>query len=130
LMWDFRSENLTDNRGLRITVHLGSQPAPFRTVLQAWQDDANFRSLFNAQLANVPYTAFRWETPPVTDATATRSFEFVLLDSPELERPPDQEAFAAHFRGAPDTGVVVFRNLGGDAMMVVPCPSAAPRAYA
>jgi hypothetical protein len=35
---------------------------------------------------------------------------------------PEPEAFAEHFR--PDTSVVTFANLGGDAMLVAPCPAA------
>jgi hypothetical protein len=54
---------------------------------------------------------------------------FVLLDSPGLARRPDPEAFAEHFGGAPEAGVVVFPNRGGDAIMVVPCPKARPSAY-
>lgn len=128
-MWGFRSEELPDGRGLRFTVNLGPQPATFTDVLRAWLDDAVFRTLFNAWLAEVPFSAFRWETPPITSATATRPFEFVLLDSPGLSRRPDTRAFAEHFGGASETGVVVFPNLGKDAIMVVPCPLAAPSAY-
>lgn len=128
-MWRFRSEELPGKRGMRFTVDLNSQPASFADVLRGWQDDAGFRSMFNALLAGVPYTAFRWETPPVTDATITRPFEFVVLDSPGLVGPPDREAFAEHFKAASEEGVVVFPNLGGDAIMVVPCPLTSPTAY-
>lgn len=128
-MWSFRSEELPGQRGMRFSVNLDSQPASFADVLPAWSDDPGFRSLFNAQLADAPYRAFRWETPPVTDATAGRPFEFVVLDSPGLERRPEREAFAEHFGTASEEGVVVFPNLGRDAIMVVPCPITAPSAY-
>jgi hypothetical protein len=128
-MWGFRSEELPGSHGLRFAADRDGQPATFWDVLRAWQGDATFRSLFNAQLARAPYTAFRWETPPITDATATRPFEFVLLDSPGLAQRPDVEAFAEHFAVTTEAGVVVFPNLGGDAILVVPCPVAAPSAY-
>jgi hypothetical protein len=128
-MWGFRSEELTDGRGERFTVDLGSQPAAYADVLRGWQHDTAFRSLYNALLAGVPFSAFRWETPPVTTATLTRPFEFVLLDSPGLAQSPEPEAFAAHFDNAPEEGVVEFPNLGGDAILVVPCPKASPLAY-
>jgi hypothetical protein len=51
-----------------------------------------------------------------------------LLDSPEPARRPDPHAFAKHFPGA-QAGVATFANLGGDALMVVPCPVAEPSAY-
>jgi hypothetical protein len=128
-MWNFRSEKLPGRSGLHFAVHLDSKPATFADVLLAWRNDGAFRSLYNAQLADAPFKAFRWETPPVTTATLTRPFEFVLLDSPGLARSPDVLAFAEHFRGAPGAAVLEFANLGGDAIMVVPCPKAAHSAY-
>jgi hypothetical protein len=128
-MWSFQGEGLPGKRGMRFAVDFDAHPASFADILRAWQQDAEFRSLFNAQLADVPYSAFRWETPPVTDATITRPFEFVLLDSPGLARHPDTEAFAEHFGAASEEGIVVFPNLGGDAVMVVPCQLTSPAAY-
>jgi hypothetical protein len=128
-MWGFRREELTAGRGMRFAVDLGSKPATFADVLRGWQSDTAFRSLYNALLAGAPFSAFRWETPPVTTATLTRPFEFVLLDSPGLAPSADPEAFAAHFDSAPEEGVVEFPNLGRDAILVVPCPRASPSAY-
>jgi hypothetical protein len=128
-MWSFHSEELPGKRCMRFAVNLDSQPASFADVLRAWQDDAGFRSMFNAQLADTPYSAFRWETPPVTDTTVSHSFQFVLLDSPGLSRRPDRDAFAEHFGAASEEGVVVFPNLGRDAIMVVPCPLISTSAY-
>ncbi len=112
-MWTARSELLGDARGLRFAVAFDARPATFAEVLHAWQGDAAFRSQFNALLADSPYHAFRWETPPVTTGTVFRPFEFVLLDSPGLPRRPDPEAFTKHFADA-EAGVVAFPNLGGD----------------
>ncbi len=128
-MWSFRNEPLRGIRGLRFAVDFNAQPASFADAVRAWQDDTAFRSLFNAQLADAPYIAFRWETPPVTDSTITRPFEFVLLDSPGLARQPDPEAFAEHFGPVSEEDVVVFSNLGRDAIMVVPRPLTSPSAY-
>lgn len=128
-MWTSRTEEMTDGRGLRFFLELGSEPASFLDVLRGWQTDPNFRSRFNALLADAPFSAFRWETPAINATTLSRPFEFVLLDSPGLARRPAPEAFAEHFSRATGTGVVVFPNLGGDAIMVVPCPRASPDAY-
>jgi len=127
-MWTARSEELADVCGLRFAFDLDSRPATFADVLRGWKSDADFRSLFNALLAEVRFTAFRWETPAVTTATVSQPFEFVLLDSPGLARRPDPEAFAEHFDQA-EADVAVFPNLGGDAIMVVPYPVAEPSAY-
>src|SRR5262245_24477933 len=128
-MWTPRSEQLADGRALRVAIDRDSSPASFSEVLRRWQHDADFRALFIALLADAPFSAFRWETPPVTRATADRPFECVLLDSPGLASKPDPDAFAEHFRGAPESGVVAFPNLGKDAILVVPCPTGPAAAY-
>jgi hypothetical protein len=128
-MWTARSEELANGRVLRVGVELERSPVPYSEVLQRWQVDAGFRSWFLGLLADAPFSAFRWETPPVTSSTASRPFEFVLLDSPALARSPDVTAFAEQFGGAGERGVVAFPNLGNDAIMVVPCPSGPLTAY-
>jgi hypothetical protein len=128
-MWTSRSEQLANDRVLRVAIDLESSPVSYAEVFRRWQHDADFRSFFIALLADAPFSAFRWETPPVTAATADRPFEFVLLDSPGLARKPDPDAFAEHFSGAAKGGVVEFPNLGKDAIMVVPCPNDPLSAY-
>ena len=127
-MWTFRREELADDT-LQFVVERSAKPASFADVLRGWQTDAGFREWFNALLSDAPFSAFRWETPGVTSATATNSFEFVLLDDPSLARQPDPDAFAEHFRRAAGATVLDFANLRGDAVLVVPCPVAAPTAY-
>lgn len=125
-MWTTRTKPVTG--GLAFAVDVGGRPALYLDALRGWREDAAFRSFFNSLLADTPFTAFRWETPPVTSATLTRPFEFVVLDSPDLARRPDREAFAEHYDGETD-GVAVFPNLGGNAILVVPCPVAESSAY-
>jgi len=51
------------------------------------------------------------------------AFEFVLLDAKALYRAkPNRNSFSEHFKA--DCEVVAFKNLGGDAALVVPCPRA------
>ncbi|MBL8794435.1 MAG: hypothetical protein JNM56_11055 [Planctomycetia bacterium] len=128
-MWTSRGEELTGHPGLRRTVERDGQPAAFADVIHAWRHDADFRWQFNGWLAEVPFSAYRWETPPATATTTARPFEFVVLDSPGLARQPEPEAFAEQFRAAPGVDVIQFANLGGDAILIVPCPQAAPSAY-
>jgi hypothetical protein len=128
-MWTARNEQRADRPLLRVAIDLDASPVTYAEVLRRWQDDAAFRSWFNALLADAPFAAFRWETPPITTATANRPFEFVLLDSPGLAADPDAGAFAEHFRGAAAEEVAAFPNLGNDAFLVVPCPGGPPAAY-
>jgi hypothetical protein len=128
-VWTARSENLANGRTIKITIDLDASPVSYGEVLRRWQDDAEFRLFFIGLLADAPFAAFRWETPPITTATASRPFEFVLLDSPGLAREADAGAFAEHFGGAAQDGVVEFSNLGNDAIMIVPCPGDTLSAY-
>lgn len=114
---------------LRFSVVGEAAAATYSDVIAAWRNDANFREWFNALLAGARFTAFRWETPPVTTKTASRPFEFVLLDSPGLLLKPDPDAFEEHFGGQSGSEVLSFPNLGGDAIMVVPRPLASMSAY-
>lgn len=128
-VWAARCRELESKRGSRFAFDLESRRATFADVVKAWRGDEAFRAKFIRLLAESTFAAFRWETPPVTTSTVTREFEFVILDSPALAREPDPEAFAEHFEGATDTGVVVVPNLGRDAIMIVPSPVAAPSCY-
>jgi hypothetical protein len=127
-MWTARSDELAGAHGIRLTFAQESRVATFADVLRGWREDAGFRSLFNALLAETAFAAFRWETPAVTAATITCPFECVLLDSPGLARRPERQAFDEYFDGA-ERGVVSFANLGGDAILIVPCPVAEPSTY-
>jgi hypothetical protein len=128
-MWTSRSEQLSGGRVIKIAVDFDSSPVPYAEVLQRWRQDADFRAFFMGLLADSPFSAFRWETPPMTTASATQAFEFVLLDSPGLARNPDTDAFAEHFNAEAPGGVVEFPNIGKDAIMIVPCPGSPLSAY-
>lgn len=91
-------------------------------VCGAWRSDESFRSFWVASLSLVPFEAYCWECPPVNAGTRGRAFECVFLASPSLAgQRPEPEVFAAHFR--PECRAIVFGNLGGDAVLVAPCPA-------
>ena len=96
---------------------------PFRRFFELLAADDAFTDWFCNTLAAFDGAAFFWELPPLTAATIGNDAEFVLIEAPSLARfAPEPAPFAEHFRGAPDEDVIVFPNLGGDAVMVVPCP--------
>ena len=119
-MWQSNIESLDDGRIQKYKLLRGDLPLPYADVLQSWRFNEEFRAFFIALLADSAFSAFRWETPAVTSADIDRDFEFVLLQSSALERRVDSGAFSSHFANSRD--VVTFPNLGGDAVMVVPCP--------
>lgn len=128
-MWNFRSKERTWYAGIQCFVDLDAKPAAVADVLRGWREDVRFRSMFNELLARSPFSAFRRETPSVTAATASRPFEFVLLDAPGLARRPDPDAFSEHFRDSPAADVIEFANPGNDAILIAPGMKAAPSAY-
>ena len=101
----------------------------FAEALDGWANDATFRAAFNGWLADAPAAAFRWETPPVTAATLGRPFEFVLMPAAGFGTRPDPRPFAEAFATAAGREAVAFANLGGDAILVAPCPTGPPRPY-
>lgn len=123
-------EPLSISRARALTIQGGCADARGAAELQTGREDAQFRSLFNDLLARSRFAAFRWEIPPITASAVMRHFEFVLLDSPALAQRADPHRFAEHFVDASDTGVAVFSNVGGDAILIAPCPTASLTCYA
>lgn len=102
----------------------------YADALDLWLEDPGFCSFFSSLLSDSPFAAYRWETPPITKLTATRDFEFVLVNSPALSRAPDTQSFSGHFtKERCNEGIVVFRNMGKDATLVVPSPNGLVFAY-
>jgi len=93
-------------------------------VIRHWRGSEAFRRFWRASLRDVGSDAYAWECPPVNEGTTSHPFECVFVSSPLLDAiPPDPQAFAEHFRTGAD--VVTFANLGGDAVLVAPCPGGA-----
>ena len=91
-------------------------------TIAGWRDDDRFRQSFTTMLAECPYEAFFFETPSITDGSLDETFECVLVDSPVLARiRADAGAFEARFRATRDD-TATFANLGGDALLIAPCP--------
>ena len=129
-MFESAQETLGGGRVHKYTVTSDGKRLCYADALGLWQRDDDFRSFFIAILSDAPFSAYRWETPPITRDLVDRPFEFVLLDSPGLARTPDTRAFADHFTADDSNdGIVAFPNLGGDAMLVVPSPRAPASAY-
>ena len=102
-------------------INATSGPLTFDQVRAGWQSDYSFREFWVARLRGVPFDAYCWECPPVNERNRSHPFECVFASSPSLARmAPEPGAFAEHFRQ--DRDAVTFGNLGGDAVLVTPCP--------
>lgn len=108
-----------------ITLHY-SLPAngaalSFASWLYQLKTDPQFRIGFNALVAAIPFPAFFWELPPVNKQTIENQFAFVAIKSDLLASTQgDVNSFRDKITG--HQSVFCFKNLGGDATLVVPCP--------
>ncbi|MFK7803335.1 MAG: hypothetical protein AB8G95_16995 [Anaerolineae bacterium] len=125
-MWIAKKEEIVVGQCIKFKLLFETEPLTFGRTSTLLQTNHDFRQFFIKQLADAPFTSYRWECPAVTAQTLDRPFEFVLIDDPHLaRRRPNMTAFQQHFQQVPSDGVVSFSNLGGDAVMVVPEPASA-----
>lgn len=128
-MWTALQQPLGEHV-VKIVIEEHHQAVSCADVLHLWRsEDDSFRLLFIDLLKDSPFECFRFETPPVTKATADRPFEFVVVDSPEIDLAAGADFFQDHFDRNPED-VLVFDNLGGDATMIVPRPRRGTPGYA
>lgn len=130
MTWSARTIAEVNDRVIKIAIRQGADDLEFGEVIRLWSDDEAFRSFFILQLTATPFSAYRWETPPVTKATIHQPFECVVVDCPVLDGPADRSAFSSYFRTHAKDDIAVFPNLGKDAVMVVPCPLTSTSGYA
>ncbi|NBB94088.1 MAG: hypothetical protein GVY32_13065 [Gammaproteobacteria bacterium] len=112
---------------MRLGISGPEGPLSWRDVLAGWRETPALAEAFGAALAELPFAAFRWETPAMTGHRLDTVFECVAVDDPSLDVAPDPSPFSEHLRD--DRSVVRFPNLGGDAVMVVPCRRSREAAY-
>ena len=128
-MWHADIQDIEKGKGQKFSISEKQRVLTFAKVIEKWQNDAAFRTFFITLLADAPFRAFFWETPPVTRPTRHRPFEFVLIDSPALANVEAVTHFFEKYFKDTTEEVITFPNLGKDALLVVPSPVATPSAY-
>jgi hypothetical protein len=120
-MYATKTSDIRSGRQYRVVED--DAPVSFRQFFERLASDEPFTDWLCCTLADFEGAAFYWELPPLTRATLDDDAEFVLIEAPVLARFAAERApFASHFENAPDADAIVFPNLGGDAILVVPCP--------
>lgn len=121
--------SLLAGRVEHVRVRRGSTWLTWGEVIRLWRTSSEFAQWFSGLLAEAPFEALFWETPPLTKGRLGDAFEYVAVNSPELAGvEADPRAFASFFDPALD--VVEFGNLGGDAHLIVPCPGGQEQDFA
>ena len=121
-MFKLHKKPLLELDGRLVSINSNHDALSFKDVFELWIHDKEFRALFIEHLAELPYTAIRWELPPVKFATAVKPFECVMINSPDLNTKADLYTFRGLFDQLPAGDVGVSPNLGGDALMILPSP--------
>jgi len=111
-----------------VTRYRTATPLSFRAALDQLKANKESRAAISAVIAASPHAAIYFEMPPVTAHSALETpFEFVLLPSSSLVKGiVDTTSFAEHI-GSSSCSIEYFKNLGGDANLVVPCVRGAPK---
>jgi len=131
VMFEVSIEPLNQGHVEKYRIMQNDNVLSYADVLDLWQNHHVFRDYFSSLLADTAFAAYRWETPPITKATKHQPFEYVLINYPAFNvRPIDKQSYQKYFTNSKERqGIVVFKNLGGDATLIVPCPRSADRAY-
>jgi hypothetical protein len=131
-MWKPSVQTIDRDRVLQVSLWSDATPLSHYDVIRGWRESELFRRFYISLLADAPFEAVFWETPPVTRTSLGRPHEFVLVNSPQLgSAVAESLPFAGYFNSA-KTGesVVAFENLGQDAELIVPCPQGSAQGYA
>ncbi len=121
-LFEVQKEELDERRHLYRLYRSGVELKYMQAIDELYYS-GEFRAFFNKLLADSHFQGFRWETPGVTLLNSDRLFEFVLLDAPNfVRRQTDRKSFANKLSDtASDSMAVSFKNLSGDANLIVPC---------
>lgn len=121
-------EKLINKRGSKYKILKEEKPISYQDFIQLLQDSATFRSFYASLLSQSDLAAFFWEHKAMKLENLDTEYEFVLVDSPGLASlSANPSAFLKKF--SPGKSVVSFKNLGGDAALVVPSPLDAFTSY-
>lgn len=127
-MWEAQTQIVPS--GVRYHILQEQSPLSFRELFSLLESNTGFAEWYSRTIAGSDFTAFFWELPPLTIDTFENEAEFVLINSASLaslrpEPAPFESQFALH-QGA---DIITFPNLGGDALLIVPTPIVAIKAY-
>lgn len=130
-MFDSETDTREKDSVIRHRIMRAGRTLTYSTVIDLWQHNCPFQDYVTSLMADAPFKGFRWETPPLSNASADRPFEFVLVNTPGFaSRRTDRNTYSKYFTDTEtDNGVISFPNIGKDATLVVPSPRADDQNY-
>lgn len=119
-MWRSDGEALAN--GTKYRMWHNSSAISFEMLFSLLAENQSFVCWYTELLAQTNFNSFFWEHPALRSCDMSQLAEFVLIEAHSLTGlRADPNAFADQL-AASDDQVVVFKNLGGDAELVAPCP--------
>ncbi len=108
----------------RIRLEWIGAPMSFEDAIALMKWNEVFLDFLSSLLTHAEMDGYVWEAPPVSSATLSRQFEFVLIDTGQpYHKSANPEVFRDHMRETDGVeGVIAFENLGCDALLIVPSP--------
>jgi len=127
-MWEVQAQS--GPSGIQANISHGDSRLSFREFFFLLENSGKFARWYSEILAGCVHEAYFWELPPLTTATFEDDAEFVVIESDSLARlRADPLPFEAQFALQRGSDVITFRNLGGDALLVVPTPLGSMESY-
>jgi hypothetical protein len=122
-MWDTQSEQLNSTVSKYVITEHGN-PLTNAQVIRNLAGSDEFNDFMSTVLAASTFPAYFWECAPISRSRLGLPFEFVIVNSSQLsDVTADPAPFLPYCSRRPVCETVVrFDNLGGDAVLVVPCP--------
>ena len=120
-MWTKKEAIIEEDRIVKYMILLEQKELTFKEVIINWQESRMFRVYFSQILKESNFEGFFWEVKPISIKKLDEKFEFVLVKSNTLPKikinpKPFQKQFTK------DKSIINFKNLGGDAELIIPCP--------
>jgi len=128
-MWNYITENLNGGNILKYKILSETKVMSRIEVIENWINNQSFRSFYTSILKDNEFEAYFWENPSITKSQLNEDYEFVLVNSNSLI---NIKSTPNVFRDYYEEGemIVIFPNLGKDAMLVVPTPNSDDANYA
>lgn len=119
-MWNYFEVASTENN-IRFSINEDGSSISHSRFLELLTNSEAFRNFYNKILAGIDFEAYLWENKPITNKNTDETYECSLVNSTFLTGiSPDHHTFGQYFDK--NKNVVTFSNLGGDALLIVPCP--------
>src|SRR5574339_115852 len=99
-MWTVKTAVLNENV-CKFNIYENESLLTYENVIHYWQGAPEFRDLYFSILEKSSFIAFFWEHPPLTTTKVRQTYEFVLVNSPQLmgataDLKPFEEKFKVH----------------------------------